>query len=44
MSIMEKLSKKWVRVSQKITRMYVLCERKILKGYKSMEIAPEVRR
>ena len=43
MSVLEKISKKWVKVGQKITRMHVLCEIKLLKGYTSTEIAPEVR-
>ena len=43
MSILEKVSKKWVRVGQQSKRTHVLCARASVKGYTSTEIALEFR-
>ena len=43
MSILAKVTKKWVRAGQKSTRTHVLCVRALVKGHTSTDIALEIR-
>ena len=43
MSILEKFSKKWMRVVQKSTQTHVICARSFVKCYTSTDTALEVR-